>query len=115
MGWQAFEAHCQGLLGLDATISSGSRFHDPGDGVDRRHHTETDFPLIIDAKYSEAGSFTVNRRMLSQWQDRAAAMGKRFVLPIRLVDTKRQQTHDYAVMGLDDLAELLDKVRAGGR
>ena len=56
-GWRNFEVYVNELLGLEGTIASGSQFHDPGDGVDRRHHTETDFALMVDAKYSERASF----------------------------------------------------------
>lgn len=51
MGWAAFEAYTNRLLGLSATVASGSQDHDPGDGVDRRHHSETDYALMADCKY----------------------------------------------------------------
>jgi len=110
-GWQAFEAHANSVLGLRATIASGSQWHDPGDGVDPRHHSETDFALLIDAKYTEAGSFTVNAAKLLAWTQKAQEMGKRFAMPIRLMPKWADEPEDYVVLRLDDFAELLDKVR----
>lgn len=50
-GWEAFERYVNRVLGLQATVASGSKDYDPGDGVDRRHHTETDYALMADAKF----------------------------------------------------------------
>ena len=64
-GWVAFERHANEILGLRTTVASGSRWHDPGDGVDPRHHSETDFALLIDAKYTEAQSFSLSAAKLA--------------------------------------------------
>jgi len=112
LGWQAFEKHCNQLLGLQPTISSGSQWHDPGDGVDRRHYTATDYALMIDAKYTEASSFTVRASKMHEWVIRAQLAGKRFALPVRLMPRWADTPEDYIVVPLDDYAELLAKVRA---
>ena len=111
-GWEAYEHHIQKLLGLDSTVASGAKFHDIGDAVDRRHPTESDFRLLADAKFTEKGSYSVNLKFLRQMTDKAVALGKRFILPVRLWPTGEELPHDYVVIGLDDFAELLEKSRA---
>ena len=110
-GWMAFETHARDMLGLETTIASGSRWHDPGDGVDRRHHSETDFAMLIDAKYTEAQSHSLSATKLRHWVERAQEMGKRFAMPIRFLDRWTGNPEDYIVLRLDDFAELLSKLR----
>jgi hypothetical protein len=107
-GWRAFEDHVNALLGLDPTVASGSQFYDKGDGVDR---SEGDFAIQVDAKYTEAKSFSVNGKLLTQWCQRAQLSGKRFVLAVRLWNPSLNSGDDYAVIRLDDLAELLEKAK----
>ena len=82
-GWEAHERHVQDVLGLDSTAASGAKFHDIGDAVDRRHPSESDFRLLADAKYTEKGSYSLNAKFLRQMTDKSAALGRRFVLPVR--------------------------------
>lgn len=110
-GWEAWEAEVNRVLGLDATVASGSQAHDPGDGVDRRHHSETDHALMADAKYTERRSFSVGAALMGQYVRRAAESGKRFVLPIRFFDTRSKQSQDYVVVPFHDYASLLESYR----
>lgn len=108
--WEAFEAHCQDLLGLRRTLASGSQWHDVGDGVDPDHTSA--FRLMIDAKSTVRGSFTLNARFLGTWVQKAALLGCRFGLPLRF--EKADGSHeDYMVVPLDDFAELLELARRG--
>lgn len=111
LGWEAWERYVNAALRLDATIASGSQAHDPGDGVDRRHHSETDYALMADAKYTEQKSFSVNAKLMGQYVRRAAEMGKRFVLPVRLVDIRTKTVDDYVVVPLQDYVSLLETYR----
>lgn len=111
LGWAAFESYTNRLLGLSATVASGSQDHDPGDGVDRRHHSETDYALMADCKYTEQKSFSVSAKLMGQYVRRAAEAGKRFVLPVRLVDSGTKEVHDYIVVPLQDYAALLETYR----
>jgi hypothetical protein len=111
-GWQEHESYIQRMLGLDSTIASGAKFHDPGDAVDHRHPSESDFRILADAKYTEKASYSVNLKFLRQMTDKAVELGKRFILPIRLWPNTEQLPHDYVVVSLDDFAELLEKSRA---
>lgn len=111
-GWEEHEKAIQRLLGLDSTIASGAKFHDPGDAVDHRHPSESDFRILADAKYTEKGSYSVNLKFLRQMTDKAMELGKRFILPIRMWPNTEQLPHDYVVVTLDDFAELLEKSRA---
>ena len=117
LGWESWEAYSNKALGLSATVASGSQDHDPGDGVDRRHHSETRYALMADAKYTEKGSFSVSAKLMGQYVRRAAEAGKRFVLPVRLVDGGGRGVHDYIVVPLQDYVELLEtyrEVESGG-
>lgn len=111
LGWEAFEQYTNRLLGLSATVASGSQDHDPGDGVDRRHHSETDYALMVDCKYTEKKSFPLVARVLDQYVRRAAEAGKRFILPVRLVDSGGNEVHDYVVVPLQDYVALLETYR----
>lgn len=116
-GWEAWERYVNTALRLDSTIASGSQAHDPGDGVDRRHHSETGYALMADAKYTERKSFSLSAKLMGQYVRRAAEMGKRFVLPVRLVDTTTKEAHDYIVVPLQDYVVLLEtyrEVESGG-
>lgn len=105
-GWEAWEAIVNRLLGLDGTVTSGNKWYDPGDGVDRSHYTEEDFPLIVDAKYTEAASFVVSQKTLFQWVKKAEEMGKRFILAVRIWPKELANPEDYIVISFDDFVEL---------
>lgn len=109
--WDAWESYINQVLGLEATLASGSQAHDPGDGVDRRHHSETDYAIMADAKYTERKSFSISAKLMGQYVRRAAEFGKRFVLPVRLVDSGTKEVHDYIVVPLQDYVELLEVYR----
>ena len=113
LGWQAWEAEVNRDLGLSATIASGSKAYDPGDGVDRRHHTETDYALQADAKFTTKGSFSVNRKFMRESWERAATAGQSFILPIRFADKDSGvgQTEDWVVITYNDFKGLLSAYR----
>ena len=109
--WARWEAYVQHLLGLDSTIASGGKWYDISDGVDRDRYGSS-FQLIIDAKATEKGSYSVTRKFMAQWRLKAEMMGKRFAVPIRFV-SPHGMNDDYVVLGLDDFAELLEMARKG--
>ena len=111
LGWAAWESYVNRLLGLDFTVASGNQAHDPGDGVDRRHHSETDYALMVDCKYTEQKSFSINAKLLAQYVRRAAEAGKSFLLPVRLVDKGTKEVHYFVVVPLQDYAMLLERYR----
>lgn len=111
LGWEAWERYSNRALGLRATIASGNKAYDPGDGVDRRHHTETDYALMVDAKYTEKKSFSLVAKTMDFYVRRAAEAGKRFVLAVRLVDNGGSVVHDYVVVPLQDYVALLETYR----
>lgn len=106
-GWEHHELHVQELLKLDSTPASGSQFYATGDAVDNRHMLDSRFPILADAKYTEKLSFSLNNHFLVDQTDKAQALGKRFVMPVRFWHRGALHPQDYAVLGLDDLAELL--------
>lgn len=113
LGWKAFEVYVNDKLGISATIASGSQVHDPGDGVDRRHHHETDYALQVDAKHTIKGSYAVNRKFMRESWERAANAGKTFALPIRFADAEQGvgKAEDYVVIPFNDYLGLLAAYR----
>ena len=104
--WKRFEEDVAALLGLSPTIASGSKHYDPGDGVHRGlSHA---FPLYADAKYTEHIAFALKSFELRQYVERAAEMGKRFIMPIRFGSKAVGHHEDYVVLSLHDFKELLD-------
>ena len=72
------------------------------------------FPLIVDCKATERGSFSLNEKDLRQWCQRAAELGKRFAMPIRFWNKGSTRSADYILLELNDFAELLEMVRRSG-
>lgn len=105
--WEEFERDAQELLGLRSTISSGSKFYDPSDGVDPSDRTNSDFLPMIDAKCTESKSFRIDARFFKDWVEKAQSMGYRFALPIRYSNDDL----DIVAMTLDDFSELLTRYR----
>ena len=117
LGWEAWEAHVNAALGLDRTAASGSQAHDVGDGVDRRHPSETGYALMVDAKYTEQKSFSISAKLMGQYVRRAAEAGKSFILPVRLVDKAGMGVKDFVVVPFEDYRMLLEtyrRVESGG-
>lgn len=110
--WERFEEHCQDVLGLSGTLASGGHWHDLGDGVERDAYAPVQ--LIIDAKTTVRGAYSLNAKMLRQWTEKATTAGKRFLLPLRFI-RETGPDEDYVVLGLDDFAELLELAREGLR
>ena len=108
--WEQWEHHVQEVLGLSSTPGSGNQFHSPGDAVDTGR--DSVFPLIADCKATERLSYSLTAKFWRQWERKAAEEGKRFIAPIR-IDTNVREPVDVVVIGLDDLAELLEMARAG--
>lgn len=101
-GWAQFEVEVNALFGLRATITSGNKFFDPGDGV-------TPGPgdgYFADAKYSERVSHSLKVLDLDSWRERAALAGKRFIMPLRFWPRGFLKPSDYVVLSLHDFVEL---------
>lgn len=110
-GWESWESEVNKALSLSSTAGSGSQAHDPGDGTDRRHHSETDYAIQADAKFTQGASFSVNARVLKQWSDRALAQGKRFILPVRVWRKGLNGPDDYVVVPWQDYLMLVETYR----
>lgn len=107
--FEKHESDMQKLLGLRSTISSGNKWHDPSDGVDDRHHSESEYLLMVDCKCTESQSFRLDRRVLNRWKMKAAELGKKFALPLRF--QREDGEDDYVVVPADDYAALLERWR----
>jgi hypothetical protein len=108
--WKVFETYVAKLLGLDATCSSGSTWHDKGDAVSRDRNDP--FPLYAECKLTEHASKSVTLRDLNTGEELAALVGKRFIMPIRFhLPGPPVGEHDYVVLSLHDFKELLDGYR----
>jgi hypothetical protein len=107
-GWQQFERDLQGLLGLDATICSGNQFQDPGDAVDNTPPADGGFKLLVDCKYTESNSYSLNRKTMQQWVLKGVERGKRAIMVIRMWPRGMVYEADYVILPLDDFHELLE-------
>ena len=108
-GFEQHERDIQQRLNLDATVTSGNQFHDPGDAVDNQG--DSPWPLYVECKYTERKSYSVLRDYTDAIRRRAEMHGKRFVLAIRFWTNRDGRATDYVVMPLSDFEELLMKAR----
>lgn len=107
--WEKHEADVQELLGLDSTIASGTKWYDQGDATSNTNPQDDQFPIMLDCKATIQKSYSMDKVYLNQWRTKALLLGKRFLLPVRFVDDEGE--HDWCVVPLGDLAELLDQAR----
>lgn len=104
--WERWESEAQVQLGLHAQPGSGNQWHRPSDGVSSGHYTEVPWPLMIDCKHTGRKSYSVVRKFMDQWLDKALASGKHFALPIRF-ETPDEGHSDFVVITMDDYVELV--------
>jgi hypothetical protein len=107
-GWERHEQDVAKMFGLEQTLTSGNKFFDPGDAVHRGRGLP--FPVIADAKYTEHSSISIRLLTLRQWSEKAASLGKRFIMPIRFHIKAENSDDDWVLMSAHDLAELLELV-----
>lgn len=105
--WRKHESDLQEAMGLNSTVGSGNQFHDIGDGS-TGHNRKNAIPIVIDCKCTEKASYSLSSVMLEEWLDKAAQIGKMFMLPVRFQHAK---VKDYVVLQLEDLLELLELAR----
>lgn len=108
--WQRHELEIQQRLGLSSTIGSGNKFHDPSDGTDKKHHSEHDFQVMIDAKSTSKKSYRLSRRLLKDWREKALVWGKIFMLPLRF-EYEDESTDDWIILHIDDFSEMYELAR----
>lgn len=109
-GWERFEVHSNELLGLDATAASGATWKDKGDGSTRNNYEEV-WPLMSDAKTTEAKSYSLKQKFLDDMRRVAQQDGKTFALPLRFIG--EPQGVDWVVVPLEDYAYLVEAHRKG--
>ena len=107
-GWQRFETHVNSLLGLDATAASGATWKDKGDGSTRNNYEEP-WSLLVDAKTTEKGSYSLNRKFLEDMRKVAIQDGKTFALPLRFLT--EPASVDWVTIPLEDYAYLVEELR----
>lgn len=107
--WEKFEYDIQEMLGLDTTIASGSKFHDPGDAVSNKNYQDDPFPMMVDCKSTINKSFSVERKTVEAWREKATLFGKRFALPIRFLHEGGE--YDWVVLPMGDFSDLLERAR----
>jgi hypothetical protein len=103
--WAVFERSVQRLLHLSSTISSGNKWYDPSDGATKGHPKDHEFPLMADCKATTYNSYSLKKRDLLQWVEKARLEGKRFILPVRFLSSQpKEKNEDFVVLSLDDFA-----------
>jgi hypothetical protein len=108
-GWAQWEEDIQELFGLDGTICSGNKFHDPGDAVSRDNPHDGTFRLFVDCKYTEKLSYSFRRADWEKWTERAAERGMRPAMAVRIWPRGLIGPADAMIVSVDDLAELITK------
>lgn len=103
--WEKFENDVCDLLGLDKTASSGSQWHDKGDGSTRDAYDP--WPMQVDAKTTIGKSFSFSYAHVRSWIKTSELSGRRFAVPIRFIGNSKREQTDVALVPLDDLAELV--------
>lgn len=108
--WTEHEKYIRTLLHLDGTVSSGNKFHDPGDAVAREHYQDRAYRLYAECKSTINKSFALSRVALASHGKRAMEYGKMFVFPVRFYADG--VAFDYVVLRADDFSEILDRAEA---
>lgn len=110
-GFEGHEDWITRTFALASTISSGSKFFDPGDAVTRGH--DHPFPLYVDGKFTDKASRSISLKELGSIESEALALGKRMVMALRFWPVKHVAPEDYVVLTAHDFAELLQMVIKG--
>lgn len=105
-GWKQHEEDMAKLFGGRKTITSGNKFYDPGDVV--TSSVDSDFPIFADCKYTEHSSMSIKLLTLRDLGEKAASLGKRFIMPIRYHVKAEGTDNDYVLLSAHDFAELLE-------
>lgn len=105
--WEKFEHEVQELLFLRSTPGSGNQWHDVSDG---RSRPEDPYKLMVDCKFTEAKSYSLNGRTLQDWWDKATGLGYYFALPVKL-NGSDGRIKEWVTVPLDDYAELVEAIR----
>jgi hypothetical protein len=106
----AHEAFIAEALGGRQTRGSGNQWRDPADGrMDRREHPVA---FAWDCKSTRAASATIKRADLDKLVEQSH--GDRPLLPVRFYDDDRLRGHeDWALIRVDDLVELMERLAPG--
>lgn len=105
--WERFEHEVQRLLDLRSTPGSGNQWHDPSDG---RTRPGNPYKLMVDCKFTENKSYSLNGKMLQAWWDKSTELGYHFALPVRLGGSEGR-IKEWVTVPLDDYAELVDAIK----
>lgn len=105
--WEQWEHEVQDLLYLRSIPGSGNQWHDPSDG---RSRPDDPYKLMVDCKFTEAKSFSLNGKMLQDWWDKATGLGYYFALPVKLGGSDGR-IKEWVTVPLNDYAELLESIR----
>lgn len=115
MDWRSAEKDIRELLGLDSTIGSGNKWYDIGDSVD--HDPDSSFPLLVETKSTIHKSYSISRKYVQEYWEKASMRGKRFLLHIQFQDREPQENkvektqNDWVALPLDDFLDLYELSR----
>lgn len=110
--WQKFEKEANAKLGLEATVTSGSKWYDKNDGTTRGHPLDNIFMLDADEKSTKHRAYSLSVDFLESNRKRSILAGKTFVLPVRFELDSHDS--DWVVLNLEDFTSLvgIDEVNA---
>ena len=107
-GWRRWESTVNTELGLEETVASGATWKDKGDGTTRDNYSEP-WPLMVDAKTTEAGSYSLKFKTLHDLWKTATQAGRNFAMPLKFME-QRGET-EWAIVPFSDYAYLVEQYR----
>lgn len=107
-GWEAWESFVNEQLGLRPTPGSGNQWYSKGDGIDG---SDSEYAVMVESKYTEKASFSINTKLLCNYRDIAFMAGRKFALCVRLWGRGQRQPADFAVIPFDMFVDLIEKAK----
>lgn len=108
--WERWENRVNEELGLEGTVASGATWKDKGDGTTRDNYSES-WPLLVDAKTTEAASYSLKFKTLDDLWKIAMQAGKSVALPLRFLHQRGEA--EWVVVPFSDYSFLVEEYRKG--
>ena len=102
--WERWEIAVNDQLGLEGTVASGATWKDKGDGSTRSGDA---WPLLVDAKTTEAASYSLKFKFLDDLWKIAMQSGKTVALPLKFLGRKGET--EWVVVPFSDYAYLVEQ------
>ena len=105
--WRAHEDYVAEAISGEKTVTSGNKWWDISDVVNRDGSTNSRAQFMADAKSTLKDGYRVSKKFVRQYREKAILRGKVFLLPLRFQDGHTGEVDDWVVIHMDDFRELL--------